>query len=134
MHPEPAPAHVSHRLLMALWLLSMAMENPHTTQRLSLRARAALQAKQGLRCVYSPKEAARQWKQVTYGMPDSRHERPMRDVLCRLCTEMAEQRSALLEQLQGRHDEPASLVRLLLEEERDIAHRVQTSAERGEAW
>ncbi|CCU98074.1 unnamed protein product [Malassezia sympodialis ATCC 42132] len=134
MHPEPAPAHVSHRLLMALWLLSMAMENKHTTQRLSLRARAALQAKQGLRCVYSPKEAARQWKQVTYGMPDSRHERPMRDVLCRLCTEMAEQRSALLEQLQGRHDEPASLVRLLLEEERDIAHRVQTSAERGEAW
>jgi len=134
MHPDPAPAHVSHRLLMALWLLSVAIEDKQATQRLSLRARAALQAKQGLRCVYTPKEAARQWKQVTYGMPDSRHEQPMRNALCRLCTDMAEQRRALLEQLQDRHDEPATLVRLLLEEERNIAYRVQASAERGEAW
>ncbi|WFD21555.1 hypothetical protein MEQU1_000208 [Malassezia equina] len=134
MHPAPEPAHVSHRLLMALWLLSVALEDKQATSKLSLRARAALKAKQGLRCVYTPKEAARQWKQVTYGMPDSRHERPMQDALGRLCTEMVEQRSALEGRLQNRHDEPAGLLRLLLEEEREIAYRVRASAERGEAW
>lgn len=119
---------------MALWLLSVALEDKQATSKLSLRARAALKAKQGLRCVYTPKEAARQWKQVTYGMPDSRHERPMQDVLGHLCTEMAEQRSMLGGCLQDRHDEPAGLLRLLLEEEREIAYRVRASVERGEAW
>lgn len=119
---------------MALWLLSLVLEEKQAAQKLSRRAYLSLQAQWGRRCIYTPKEAARLWKQVTYGVPAPRHELPMRDALIALCAEMVEQRHALLLSLQDRHDEPAKLVRQLLEEECDIAYRVQASAERGEAW
>lgn len=149
MHPEPAPAHPSHRLHLALRLLCMYIEEPRVPSR-KRRKHAALSGCTGPpeqhapdpMEAYSKAEAERVWLQLTSGQRERVSAKNEMDVRC-TAAQLADQvlrasreRSRKLDAvtLPAKWQSSRAMVQQLLDEESTMAELLRESADRGDVW